>query len=173
MCKGTTFFWTFSLIGIHWGCSDLKLEQEATEILSEDQDGEDVAIIESADGLQFTQNKPDSGIEATVGFSKQGHVSYKGDFKNDQPHGLWTTFSRMENHAGRDIKRRASIMASTLCGMKMAANEWKGLTRTGKSMGVRLAGTQTEQGGNINSMISGSQKEPGQPGIIKEIFFQK
>lgn len=92
MCKGTKFFWTFSLIGIHWGCSDLKLEQEATEILSEDQDSEDVAIIESADGLQFTQNKPDSGIEATVGFSKQGHVSYKGDFKNDQPHGLWTTF---------------------------------------------------------------------------------
>jgi hypothetical protein len=82
-------------------------------------------------------------------------------------------FSRMENPAGRDIKRRASIMASTLCGMKMAANEWKGLTRTGKSMGGRLAGTQTEQGGNINSMISGSQKEPGQPGIIKEIFFQK
>ena len=92
MFRGAKSLWTFLLLGIYSGCGDLKMEEEATEILSENKNEEHVGIIESADGLQFTQNKPDSDVEATVGFSKQGHVSYKGDFKNDKPHGLWTTF---------------------------------------------------------------------------------
>ena len=134
--------WTFLLLGIYSGCGDLKMEEEATEILSENKNEEHVGIVESADGLQFTQNKPDSEVEATVGFSKQGHVSYQGDFKNDKPHGLWTTFFRMVNPDGRDIKKMGSIMASTPCGMKMDEKEWRGLTKMAKSMVCPLAGIQ-------------------------------
>jgi len=81
----------FLLNGFFEGCSDGKLEEEAAEILSE-QEEENIAIRESPDGLQFTQNKTNDEVEASVGFSKQGHLSYKGDFKDDKPHGLWTTF---------------------------------------------------------------------------------
>jgi antitoxin component YwqK of YwqJK toxin-antitoxin module len=81
----------FLLNGFFEGCSDVKLEEEAAEILSE-QEEENIAIRESVDGLQFTQNKTNDEVEASVGFSQQGHLSYKGDFKDDKPHGLWTTF---------------------------------------------------------------------------------
>ena len=170
---GAKSLWTFLLLSIYSGCGDLKMEEEATEILSENKNEEHVGIIESADGLQFTQNKPDSEVEATVGFSKQGHVSYKGDFKNDKPHGLWTTFFQDGKPRWQGNKKKDSIMASTPCGMKTVVKEWKGHTKMARSMVFPLAGTRTERNGNINSIISGYQKEPGQPGIIKEILFQK
>ena len=89
---GLFLFSLFSLLGFFGACSEVKMEEEATELLSQEGEDTNVSISESTDGLQFTQNKTESEMEATVGFSKQGHLSYQGDFKDEKPHGLWTTF---------------------------------------------------------------------------------
>ena len=80
------------LLSFFWACTDYDINKTATIILSEDESKESLPIVKSPDGLQFTQNNIDSDVEASVGFSNKGHLSYKGEFKNDKPHGLWTTF---------------------------------------------------------------------------------
>ena len=84
--------WVMPLLSFFWACTDYDINKTATIILSEDESKESLPIVKSPDGLQFTQNNIDSDVEASVGFSNKGHLSYKGEFKNDKPHGLWTTF---------------------------------------------------------------------------------
>ena len=163
---GPFYFWVSIRVG------DLKMEEEATEILSENKNEEHVGIIESADGLQFTQNKPESEVEATVGFSKQGHVSYKGDFKNDKPHGLWTTFFRMVNPDGREIKEGLNHGKYTMW-YENGRKRMEGSYENGKKHGlsIRLQLQVLLENGNINSIISGTKRNH-QRGIIKEILFK-
>ena len=68
------------------------MSDEASEILNLDESDGSGEIKESPDGLQFVHSIPDSDLESSVGFSKEGHLSYKGDFKNGKPEGLWTTY---------------------------------------------------------------------------------
>jgi len=83
---------TLHCLGFIFGCSQENLQDEAVSILSEDEINPDGPIEKSADGLQFTQEKTQVNHETTVGFTNKGDLSYKGDFKNGQPHGLWTTY---------------------------------------------------------------------------------
>ena len=49
-------------------------------------------VTQSQDVLQFTKEKSTTGIRESVGISKEGQLTYKGDFKDGKPEGLWTTF---------------------------------------------------------------------------------
>ena len=57
--------------------------------------------------------------ETTVGLTNKEDLSYKGDFKNGQPHGEWTTYFPDGKPRWEGYKKKASIMALLLCGMKM------------------------------------------------------
>ena len=81
-----------SFILICFGCSQDTIQDEAIEILSVDNENAESYIEKSADGLQFTNTNNNSDKKSTVGFSREGEITYKGDLKNGQPHGLWTTF---------------------------------------------------------------------------------
>ena len=91
--KSWLFIFTLlSFILICFGCSQDTIQDEAIEILFVDNENAESYIEKSADGLQFTNTNNNSDKKSTVGFSREGEITYKGDLKNGQPHGLWTTY---------------------------------------------------------------------------------
>ena len=107
----------FFFIGL--GCSQETMQEEATKILSAEDNVSGSYIEKSIDGLQFSKKSEGTDTDSTVGFSKEGELTYKGNLKKGQPHGLWTTYFPMGNHVGKDIKEKGSIMDPLPCGMKM------------------------------------------------------
>ena len=81
-----------TLIVLCLGCSQDTMQEEAIEILSVNEKVTDSSIQKSADGLQFINRNDETAKESTVGFSQEGKISYKGEFKNGKPHGLWITY---------------------------------------------------------------------------------
>ena len=106
MFMGAKSLWTFLLLGIYSGCGDLKMEEEATEILSENKNEEHVGIIESADGLQFTQNKPTLRLKQPLVFQNKAMYPTKEILRMISPTVYGRPFFRMVNPDGREIKRR-------------------------------------------------------------------
>lgn len=87
-----SYFPLILYMGLLSSCSETNIQTKAEEILTEEETNPDHKIQQSADGLQFKKTKQNSNLESSVGFTKEGHVSYKGDFKNGKAEGLWTTF---------------------------------------------------------------------------------
>ena len=86
-------FFPFSLlILILPSCSETNIQTKAEEILTEEETNPELEVQRSADGLQFKKTKKNTNLESSVGFTKEGQVSYKGDFKNGKAEGLWITF---------------------------------------------------------------------------------
>ena len=81
-------------------CGESDLENQAREMIEQQKDSNSTTTIQaneevvtqSPDGLQFTKEKSGTGIRESVGISKEGQLTYKGDFKDGKPEGLWTTF---------------------------------------------------------------------------------
>ena len=80
----------FFFIGL--GCSQETMQEEATKILSAEDNVSGSYIEKSIDGLQFSKKSEGTDTDSTVGFSKEGELTYKGNLKRGQPHGLWTTY---------------------------------------------------------------------------------
>ena len=94
-------------------CGESDLENQAREIIEQQKDSNSTTTIQaneevvtqSPDGLQFTKEKSGTGIRESVGISKEGQLTYKGDFKDGKPEGLWTTFFQVVAHVGRESRK--------------------------------------------------------------------
>ena len=82
----------FLLVATLCSCSDSSIQEKAEEILADEKESSNSPIQKSVDGLHFTQAKKSSGMETSVGFSREGHLSHKGKFQNGSAEGLWTTY---------------------------------------------------------------------------------
>ena len=82
----------FFLVATLCSCSDSSIQEKAEEILADEKESSNSPIQKSVDGLHFTQAKKSSGMETSVGFSREGHLSHKGKFQNGSAEGLWTTY---------------------------------------------------------------------------------
>ena len=96
--KGKRWVSLFAALSLAASCSEKTLEEEAREMLEENasglpSDGLDASgVTRSQDGLQFTKSEKGTDKQESIGLTKDGAVSYKGEMKNGKPEGSWTTF---------------------------------------------------------------------------------
>ena len=79
---------------------------------------------------------------------------------------------QMENQDGRDIKRKASIMDLSLCGMKMEKKDRGSYENGHRNMDALLPGTPMEpSGNNLTTLVI--LLEPGKYGMKKALLSPK
>ena len=104
--KGKRWVSLFAALSLAASCSEKTLEEEAREMLEENasglpSDGLDASgVTRSQDGLQFTKSEKGTDKQESIGLTKDGTVSYKGD-EERKTRGSWTTFFPMERSVGR------------------------------------------------------------------------
>ena len=86
-----SFFTFFSLV-MFISCGEPTLEDEARALLESKNTENEANLSQSPDGLQFLTPVTEEAQQESIGFTKDGEVSYQGNFKNGKPEGEWTTF---------------------------------------------------------------------------------
>ena len=167
----------FSLFFI-FGCGEKTLQDEAKEILSNDHNSLENPVEKSVDGLQFTQEKSDSPQESsTVGFSNEGKLSYKGDFKNGQPHGLWTTYfpdgkPRWQGYKKEGVNHGSYTMWYE-SGKKRIEGMYENGLKHGQSTAWHPSGVKWQQKSYDHGHPIGTWKKWDEKGnLISETFFK-
>ena len=89
--KNTIFIYSIFLISL-FSCKNSEKSKDEKAIFESDENDKNFQIKKSPDQLQFKKIGKDLDVVPSVGFSKEGHISYEGDFKNGKAEGLWTTF---------------------------------------------------------------------------------
>ena len=162
---------TFLLIC--FGCSHDTMEEEAVEILSLGNEDDDSSIEKSADGLQFSISNDDTDKNSTVGFSKEGEVSYKGDFKKGKPHGLWTTYFPDGKPRWEGYKKEGVNHGSFTMWYDNGKKRIKGFMKMVLNMDYPLRGIKMESSGSKDLITLVIPSEHGNHGMKKVLSCQK
>ena len=167
---------TFLLIC--FGCSHDTMEEEALEILSLGNEDDDSSIEKSADGLQFSISNDDTDKNSTVGFSKKGEVSYKGDFKKGKPHGLWTTYFPDGKPRWEGYKKEGVNHGSFTMWYDNGKKRIKGVYENGLKHGLTIAwhknGVKWQQRSYHLGNPVGTWKSWDEKGtLMSEVFMQR
>ena len=128
-------------------CGESDLENQAREILDEQKEinastpaqATDAKVVQSPDGLQFKKDKSDASRQESVGISKEGQLTYKGDFKDGKPEGLWTTFFPNGRPRWQGVKKDGLNHGSFTMWYEDGSKRMKGNYERGKKHGKSTA----------------------------------
>ena len=128
-------------------CGESDLEYQAREILDKQKEinastpaqATDAKVVQSPDGLQFKKEKTNSNTQESVGISKEGQLTYKGDFKDGKPEGLWTTFFPNGRPRWQGVKKDGLNHGSFTMWYEDGSKRMKGNYERGKKHGKSTA----------------------------------
>ena len=137
----------FLLLLMLASCGESDLENQARDILDEQKEinastpprETKAAIVQSQDGLQFKKEKTNSNTQESVGISKEGELTYKGDFKDGKPEGLWTTFFPNGRPRWQGVKKDGLNHGSFTMWYEDGSKRMKGTYERGKKHGKSTA----------------------------------